>query len=303
MEDSMTEEAAAQVKCPTCGYMNSPDATMCAECGAPMPTGATSLVAPEQSGLIHREDGMLEVRVPIGEWEIRHSGRPQEAFTVRGYAAVFNQLSLDLGGFREKIDPTAFDKVLTTNPDVHFVWDHDTRYTLSRTRNGTLALRTDEVGLHMDAQVGPFSYAKDLRTALEGGYIDQASFAFHVEDGGDEWEMSDAGAALRTVRSIDGLYDVTVTAKGAYPQTSLVTVRSLMQAAIQDGRLSAREFISNSAQPAGATPVAPPEVGEQESQQGSEADPEIEARRARLLNRAAVARDDIGALSERLGKL
>jgi DNA-directed RNA polymerase subunit RPC12/RpoP len=37
----MTEEAAAQVKCPSCGYMNDPTATVCAECGAPMPTGAT----------------------------------------------------------------------------------------------------------------------------------------------------------------------------------------------------------------------------------------------------------------------
>ena len=44
-----------------------------------------------------------EIRVlGLGDLEIRHSGRADEAFTVRGYAAVYDQTSHDLGGFRER---------------------------------------------------------------------------------------------------------------------------------------------------------------------------------------------------------
>lgn len=244
--------------------------------------------------LIHREDGRLETRVPVAEWEIRHSGRPQEAFTVRGYAAVFDQMSLTLGtkdaAFREKIAADAFDEILSTDPDVHFVWDHDTRYVLSRTRNRTLSLRTDDVGLYMDAQVGPFSYAKDLRTAMEGGYLDQASFTFSVPDGGDDWKIDEEGRVLRTVNRVDGLYDVTVTAKGAYPQTSLVTVRSLIAGARDAGRLP---------EEAEATFVA--EEGEAPSQPGGS--DESAKRIAALRNRMAVARDELADLSERASKL
>jgi HK97 family phage prohead protease len=242
------------------------------------------------SQLIHREDGRLEVRSSLEGWEVRHSGRPNELFTVRGYAAVFNQLSLDLGGFREQIDPAAFDDVLATNPDVHFVWDHDTRYVGARTSNGTLTLRTDGIGLLMDAQVGPYSWAKDLRTALERRDIDQGSFSFIVADDGDDWEVDAEEKVLRTIRKVSGLYDVTVTAKGAYPQTSMAVVRSLIAAATAEGRLPE----------AGAALVA--EGGEQPSQKGG-LDAETRKKAEELQRLAAVRRDEIDALIERAQKI
>jgi HK97 family phage prohead protease len=175
-----------------------------------------------------RPNEALEVRiVGLGGLEIRHTGRATEAFTIRGYAAVYNETSHDLGGFREQIAPGAFDEVLATKPDVHFVWDHDTRYVGARTKNDTLHLESDTTGLFMDAQVGNYSWAKDLRIALERGDINQGSFAFHVADGGDEWAVQEDESVMRTIRSVSNLYDVTVTAQGAYPQTSLAAVRSL----------------------------------------------------------------------------
>jgi HK97 family phage prohead protease len=169
-----------------------------------------------------------EVRVlGLEGLEIRHSGRPNEGFTLRGYAAVYDQTSHDLGGFREQIAQGAFDEVLATKPDVHLTWDHDTRYVAARTKNDTLHLSSDTHGLLIDAQVGNYTWAKDLRTALERGDINQGSFAFNVADGGDEFAADDDGNVMRTIRNIGGLYDVTVTAQGAYPQTSLAAVRSL----------------------------------------------------------------------------
>src|SRR5437763_2025006 len=73
--------------------------------------------------------------------------------TLSGYAVVYNSLSEDLGGFREKIAPTAFDKNLATNPDVVCVRDHDPKLLLGRTKSQTLRLQSDQVGLRFDCQL------------------------------------------------------------------------------------------------------------------------------------------------------
>jgi len=241
------------------------------------------------NALFHRDDGLIEARTSMEGWEVRHSGRPDEAFTVRGYPVVFDELSLNLGGFREKISPDAFDEVLATEPDVHFVWDHDTRYVGARTKNGTLKLTKDSTGVFMDAQVGNYSWAKDLRTALERGDINQGSFAMHV--GEDDWEVAEDESVVRTVQKVDGLYDVTVTAQGAYPQTTLAAVRSLMDAAKQEGRLIS-----------GAELVA--ERGEPESHKGSAEDDEDFARwKVAMEKKAAAHRSSFAKLAERLERL
>jgi HK97 family phage prohead protease len=171
--------------------------------------------------------------------EVRASGAGEGQFTVRGHAAVFDQWSLDLGGFREKIAAAAFDDVLSRNPDTWLLWDHDTRYVLARTTNKTLELRIDPRGLHYWARVAPTSYAADLRVLLERGDIDQASFAFTVAQ--DEWRITGEGddeQVERTILEVGELFDVTVTAMGAYPQTdSQVARERAVDYATRTGRL------------------------------------------------------------------
>ena len=224
--------------------------------------------------------------------EIRHSGRPNEGFTLRGYAAVHNQLSLDLGGFREQIAPGAFDEVLATDPDVHLTWDHDTRYVAARTKNNTLHLTSDDTGLLIDAQVGNYTWAKDLKTALERGDINQGSFAFNVADGGDEFATDDDGNVMRTIHNVGALYDVTVTAQGAYPQTSMAAMRSLAKAT---GRPP--EEVE-------AVLVAAQEQGESESQKGSvEAIEEFMRWKEARIKKAAATASTFAKLAEKLGKM
>jgi hypothetical protein len=161
--------------------------------------------------------------------DAKASGKPGEGLIFKGHAAVFGRRSLDLGGFTEVIAPGAFKKVLDSNPDVRLVWDHDGQSTLARTSGKYLLdLREDPRGLHFYANAAPTSYAKDLAILMDGGTIDQGSFAFSVARGGDSWEVGEDETVTRTIHEVDGLYDVTITGQGAYPQTdTTVVMRSL----------------------------------------------------------------------------
>lgn len=178
--------------------------------------------------------GGREIRtVPFVVEEVRDSGAGKGQFTVRGHAAVFNNWSLDLGGFRERILPGAFDGALSEDPHVLHLWDHDSRYVLSSTRNKTLELRVDPAGLHFWSRVAPTSYAEDLRILLERGDIGQSSFAFSgVEDDWRVVEENGVEVVERDIARIGELYDVTTTAMGAYPTTdsSVVAERALSYA-------------------------------------------------------------------------
>jgi len=186
---------------------------------------------------------------PITAVEFAESGAGDGQITLRGHAAVYNRPSHDLGGFRTVIAPDAFDSVLDTNPDVHLLIDHDTKYVLARTTNKTLELRADPMGLHVWARLAPTSYAKDLEVLMRRGDVDQMSFACSI--GKDEWLQNEAGDITRTVLNIDGLYDVTVCAQGAFPQTDATLLASMLEA----GRVISR---------ATNNPVAPLVVGGQE---------------------------------------
>ncbi len=251
-----------------------------------------------QSG---RPDEALEVRVlGLTDMEIRHTGRATEAFTIRGYPAVYNQTSHDLGGFREQIASDAFDEVLATKPDVHFLWDHDTKYVGARTTNDTLHLESDSTGLFMDAQVGNYSWAKDLRVALERGDINQGSFAFNVADGGDEWKVQDDDSVMRTIRNVSGLYDVTVTAQGAYPQTSLAAVRSLAAVtgrSVDSVRVTISGDLITEAELKAALVAAQQGQGDEQDDEG------FEMWRKAMEKKAAARRATLAKLQERMERL
>lgn len=180
---------------------------------------------------------------PVDELEQRDSGNPDVSYTVKGHAAVYDRKSLDLGGFQEIIEAAAFTPVLDRDPHVLLLRDHQPGTELASTRSQKylLELREDPKGLHFYAKVAPTSTAQDLRVLMEGGVVNQASFAFTVER--DTWEIRNEGKdnelVIRTIHEIGDLYDVTITAMGAYPQTDSSVVRSVALAyAIDTGRLS-----------------------------------------------------------------
>ena len=222
--------------------------------------------------------------LPIESVEWRQSGAGEGEMTVRGYASVFNRSSLNLGGFTETIAPGAFEKALASNPDVHALWDHDTKLVLARTKNKTLELREDPVGLHFWAKVADTSYAKDLRLLMERGDVDQASFAFTVAK--DDWQIGEGDKVTRTILEVDQLFDVTVTAQGAYPQASsgvVKHIRSRITEEIAEGRLpeSAADALPQTVAPEEADMTGPQAASLESDDQRSPAPEEVEAEAAR----------------------
>lgn len=136
---------------------------------------------------------------------------------IVGYAAVFNRMSENLGGFREVILPGAFDKVL--GGDVRGLINHDANLLLGRTKSGTMSLTVDDNGLRYDIKPGNHSYTKDLIEAIKRGDIDQSSFAFTVDE--DDWSEDDDGRVTRTIKRVKKLYDVSAVTYPAYPDSTV----------------------------------------------------------------------------------
>lgn len=156
-------------------------------------------------------DGRMEVRAVEGQ-----------PGTLVGYAAVFNELSVDLGGFREMIRPGTFSGSLARQPDVRAVVEHGGGLEmLGRTTNGTLRLAEDEVGLRVEIDTPDTQAGRDTLALVRRGDLSQMSFAFRVFPDGDKWTTTDS-YALRELLAVD-LHDgdVSVVAYPAYPATSV----------------------------------------------------------------------------------
>ncbi len=140
-----------------------------------------------------------------------------EPTMIRGYTAVFNQTSLDVGGFFERIDPGAFSNAILAD-DVRALSNHDDNFVLGRNTRGTLRMIEDDTGLAVEIQPPDAQWARDLIVSINRGDVDQMSFGFWVEEGGDRWEMVD-GVAFRTLTNVR-LRDVSIVTFPAYPQTT-----------------------------------------------------------------------------------
>lgn len=151
--------------------------------------------------------------------EIQYRSYPGELRTsgpsLRGYAAVFNSLSADLGGFREKIVPGAFKRSIEGGADVRALLNHDPNIILGRTTAGTLTLKEDAHGLHVIITPPNTQAARDLRETISRGDLNQMSFGFRVRK--DDWETRD-GEKIRTLIDLD-LYDVSPVTFPAYQST------------------------------------------------------------------------------------
>lgn len=152
--------------------------------------------------------------------DTRTEKREDGTTSITGHASVFNHLSEDLGGFREKIAPGAFSDVLDN--DVRALVNHDPNLLLARTTSGTLRLAETEDGLQYSFDVPNTTYGNDLVISMERGDLTASSFAFTVQS--DTWETNDDGDDIRTINKVKRLYDVSPVTYPAYPDADDLTI-------------------------------------------------------------------------------
>ncbi|MET9506915.1 HK97 family phage prohead protease [Streptomyces flavidovirens] len=164
-----------------------------------------------------------ERRFTRGLVEVRAAG---DTRTIGGYAAKFNALSRNLGGFVERIDPGFFAKSEGDGwPRVMARYNHDNNMLLGTSRSGTLRLVTDGTGL--DYSVDVPAARGDVYELVQRGDVAESSFAFRTLS--DDWSMTEDGFPVRTLLS-GQLVDVAPVNDPAYLDTS-TGLRSLAERA------------------------------------------------------------------------
>jgi hypothetical protein len=169
-----------------------------------------------------RELERRQIAVPV-EWRAAPDGKgPGVLF---GYAAKYNTLSQNLGGFVETVAPGAFDKSLADEVRVLARYNHKDSHLLGTTEAGTLMVSSDDVGLPYEVTLPDTSSGRDVGVLAARGDVRYSSFAFYCIE--DEWSMTEQGFPLRTLLQVQ-LVDVAPVNSPAYMDTS-VAKRSLAE--------------------------------------------------------------------------
>lgn len=172
----------------------------------------------------------MEFRVAADSWpttdlEVRSIN---DGLSFRGYAAVFDSRSEDLGGFRETIKPGAFTRSINAaangGRDIKAFLNHNMDIVLGSTRAKTLRLVEDERGLLAEIDLPDSTWGHPVAEAVRRGDISAMSFGFTVPKGGDSWAGTE-----RTLHEVR-LHEVSpVTGWPAYAATN-ASVRHLADA-------------------------------------------------------------------------
>ena len=157
---------------------------------------------------------------------------------LEGYALVFDKETLigdEDNGFIESIDRNALTNA--NMKDVPMKYNHDDSHLIiARTRNRSLQLVVDDIGLKVRAELIDTESNKDIYKMVKAGLLDKMSFAFTVSS-----QKIDRSGSIpkRTITGIDRLFDVSVVDLPAYDQTSIAVSRSL---ALVDTELKAMDM-------------------------------------------------------------
>ena len=137
-----------------------------------------------------------------------------------GYALVFEEQTLigdEERGFYEVIDRNALQDTLMR--DVPMKYNHmDSFLIIARTKNKSLTLTVDNIGLKVHAELLDTHSNEDVYKMVRAGLLDKMSFAFTVAK--QSWDRS-GKTPVRRILGIERLYDVSVVDMPAYDATSI----------------------------------------------------------------------------------
>jgi HK97 family phage prohead protease len=140
--------------------------------------------------------------------------------TLTGYAVKWEKKSVVLGyfrKFREQFKRGAFTDSLSKD-DQRFLWSHDVSQVLGRTKNNTLRLSEDGIGLRFELDLPDTTLGADTFKSIKRGDVDGVSFGFKMES--HELEEPEDDLMLRIVTKAK-LLEVSAVAFPAYPDSEV----------------------------------------------------------------------------------
>lgn len=139
---------------------------------------------------------------------------------VSGRAVVYDSLSEDLGGFRERFVKGALERTLSEQRDVGLLYSHDSAAVLASTQAGNLRLVDDDDGLGVEATLNMADPdVQRLSAKLDAGTVKSMSFGFRAVR--DKWDDKDErGLPVRTVTEAQ-LIETSAVWLPAYTATSI----------------------------------------------------------------------------------
>jgi HK97 family phage prohead protease len=149
---------------------------------------------------------------------------------IRGYAAVFESESQDLGGFVEIVERGAFDDVMRSNPDVFGKYNHER--VIGRTTSGTMRLTVDERGLRYE--IDPPRSAADVVELIERGDVRGSSFAFRSKPADESWTRDANGRMIRRIKKFSFLGDAGPVDTPAYLATETYVSKRAIEMALAE---------------------------------------------------------------------
>lgn len=144
----------------------------------------------------------------------------EDKMILEGYAIIYNDETLigdEEYGFYETISPDAI--TADAIKDVPMKYNHNDAFLIiARTKNGSLELTSDDIGLKVRAELLDTQTNRDIYKMVKSGLLDKMSFAFTVKD--QIWNH-DGNIPKRLITKIDRLYDVSIVDIPAYDNTSI----------------------------------------------------------------------------------
>lgn len=170
----------------------------------------------------------------VADLRVREAAEGEVASrTITGYAILFNTPSAPLYVYddeeaREIIAPEAVTKELLDGCDIKMTMFHDRQLILARSKNGkgTLSYGVDERGVYFEFEAPNTADGDKALELVRRGDIAGCSFMFttHYYDEAyvsrDVQRENGKTIVTYTVRVITGIYDFTLAADPAYPDTN-----------------------------------------------------------------------------------
>ena len=170
----------------------------------------------------------------VADLHVREAAEGEVASrTITGYAILFNTPSAPLYVYddeeaREIIAPEAVTKELLDGCDIKMTMFHDRQLILARSKNGkgTLSYGVDAKGVYFEFEAPNTADGDKALELVRRGDIAGCSFMFttHYYDEAyvscDVQRENGKTIVTYTVRAITGIYDFTLAADPAYPDTN-----------------------------------------------------------------------------------